>query len=433
LKVRVLLWFGTVVASILIIFGLSFGYFLNQSIDANIKTKLHNNAVSVWHDFTVGNTLNINLPKNTEAAILNKENIIYHSKGLSLKQIHSFLKNKKDFYLFENKENDETVDAVYLWRMEETTVLLYKKEIDNKIENFEDTLLVLDPVLFLLLMLAASRLVDKILLPIKSMTKTAQNISVNHFNSTIEIPKNNDEIKGLVLEFNTMIERLKKGVDNLDRFNADVSHELKTPLTVIKGEVEVALRKPRSPEEYAKILKTISYEADQIEQITQSLLMLTRYSSDNIKETFELCHLDAIILNVIQKQERTIKNKQLSLNIQRLEHITTHSSPLLLHAIFANLIDNAVKYTPEGRIITLSLYRDNGIHFIIEDEGVGMTKEELSKSTERFYRVDNARSKTIKGFGLGLSLVKHSVSLLDGEMKISSALGKGTVAHVSFS
>ncbi len=425
-----MVWFGTVVSIILIIFSLSFSYFLNQSINANIETKLYHEAMDILVHFRTNDTSNLVLANNSDILIMKNQKILYKSKTFSLKNIEEYFKNKNIFYIFEDSKDDETVNAIYILKDEGFSVFIYKKNIDNKIENFEDPLLVLDPILLLVLIFVASKLIDKILYPIKKITKAARDISINNFTNTIEIPKNNDEIKALVLSFNEMIKRLQKGVDDLDRFNADVSHELRTPLTAIKGEAEVILRKPRQAHEYVKSLKTIFYETNNIEQIVENLLLLTKYSKENIRQTFEICHLDAIVLNTIAKYDKDIKNKHINLYIQKLEPITIKSNSLLLYTIFSNLIDNAIKYTPNNKKIILSLYNSDKIHFIVEDEGIGIAKKDLSKITERFYRVDSSRNKRIRGFGLGLSLVKNSVELLDGELTLSSIINRGTMVQI---
>ena len=434
LKTRVLVWFGSIVAIILILFSFSFRYFLNQSINTNIETKLSHHATDILTNFRKNtNTLKSFESKNLYITIVQNQKSLFKSKKFPLIHLNKYLKNKKTFYTFEDNEDDETIDALYLLKDKNYTILLYKKNIDNKIENFEDTLLVLDSLLLILLILVASKLIDKILFPIQKITQAAQNISINSFSKTIELPKDDDELRALVLSFNHMIKRLKSGVDNLDRFNTNVSHELKTPLTVIKGEIEITLRKTREIQEYIKSLKTINYEASQIEHIVENLLLLTKYSKENIKETFEVCYLDTIILNAIEKYDTKIQKKQLKLHIQKIEPIVLNSNHLLLYTIFSNLIDNAVKYTQKDKRITISLYKDaNNVHLIVDDEGVGISKEDLSKITERFYRVDSSRNKTIQGFGLGLALVQNSIKLLDGEMKITSILNKGTIVNLAF-
>ena len=137
-----------------------------------------------------------------------------------------------------------------------------------------------------------------------------------------------------------------------------------------------------------------------------------------------------MILNTLEKYDVTLKEKQLDLNIEKLEPIMTEANPVLLSMIFSNLIDNAIKYTPKHKAITITLYKDENIHFIIKDEGIGIPEEKLSKITDRFYRIDESRNKKIKGFGLGLSIVKKSVELHSGEINIISTLDKGTTVHI---
>lgn len=330
-------------------------------------------------------------------------------------------------------EREQSVNGIYLLQMKlpfAGAVVVVSHDINNMAEDVEDTLLFLEPLLLLLLLFAASRVIDKILKPVQKITRTARRISIDNFAGTIPLPEEEDEIRALVESFNAMIERLREGAENLERFNSDVSHELKTPLTVIRGETEVTLRKPRDPQIYIRSLQTVAYEADQMEQIVENLLLLNRYTRENIAQTFEACHLDAIVLRAVERHETRLREKRQALKIDRLENITLAANPLLMAALFANLIDNAVKYTPEDKKITLSLYRDTKIHFVIVDEGVGIPAEKLPKVTDRFYRVDTARSRRNRGFGLGLSIAQKSVHLHGGEMRITSAEGKGTTVHV---
>ncbi len=423
LKSRVLFWFGTVTFVILVLFSLTFNYFLNESINANIKNDLENISQQIPYKKTF---------RNVGVAIVKNHKILTKNKAFTLENIDGYLKKNKKFFIVNHPNDDDYIDALYIAKYKNRQILVFKKNIDNKIEDFQDPLLFLIPLLLIILVFLANTMINKILIPVQNLIKALQDNSVTKLSKPLPVPKDEDEIKELVISFNDMIHRLKEGIGQLDRFNSDVSHELKTPLTVIKGEVEVVLRKPREQYEYIQSLNTISYEADQIEHIVENLLLLTKYSKETIIETFEICHLDAIVLNAIEKYDAAIKNKHLILHIKKLEPMVLKSNPLLLYTIFSNLIDNAVKYTQNGKKINISLYKRGMIHFIIEDEGIGIAAEELSKITERFYRIDRSRNKTIKGFGLGLSLVKNSVALLEGEMSINSVLGKGTTVHLSF-
>lgn len=433
IKRRILLWFGGITTLILVLFTVAFYIFLQKSIRLKIETRLATEAKSVQDALFAGTPLQQYAKshlQDAEAAVVRDGKIIDRTKNFKLDDLSGYLHAPKHFFML---EREQSVNGIYLLQMKlpfAGAVVVVSHDINNMAEDVEDTLLFLEPLLLLLLLFAASRVIDKILKPVQKITRTARRISIDNFAGTIPLPEEEDEIRALVESFNAMIERLREGAENLERFNSDVSHELKTPLTVIRGETEVTLRKPRDPQIYIRSLQTVAYEADQMEQIVENLLLLNRYTRENIAQTFEACHLDAIVLRAVERHETRLREKRQALKIDRLENITLAANPLLMAALFANLIDNAVKYTPEDKKITLSLYRDTKIHFVIVDEGVGIPAEKLPKVTDRFYRVDTARSRRNRGFGLGLSIAQKSVHLHGGEMRIASAEGKGTTVHV---
>ncbi len=168
-----------------------------------------------------------------------------------------------------------------------------------------------------------------------------------------------------------------------------------------------------------------------MEQMVTKLLLLTKYTKENIHLSFEPCSLDGILIATIDKLEVALQEKNLKLHINKIERITIEANPILIESIFVNLIDNAIKYTPNHRNIYISFYKKEKVHFIIKDEGLGIDIEQLSKVTDRFYRVDTSRNKKIKGFGLGLSIVSNAVILHGGDIKINSALEKGTTIDIS--
>lgn len=422
LKTRVLLWFGGVVTIILLLFSISFEYFMNQNINSNIKAHLHNDAIEILTDFIENATPPPDYELYAKEMIIFKnKRLLYESTTLEIKEVYQLIKNQTKFKIYEDSEDDDIISAVYILEQNGFTVVVYKTDIDNKIENFEDTLLFLDPILLLLLLFTTSKLIDKILSPIKRITKTAKNISVDNFTNTIKLPKKDDEIKELVNAFNTMVLRLKNGVENLDKFNNDVSHELKTPLTVIQGEVEITLRKQRDPKEYQQSMKIIDYEAKQMQSIVENLLLLTKYTPQNIKESFEICQVDSMLLGIVNKFSTLIAKKKLLLKIIKIETISLNANKILIYSIFFNLIDNAIKYTPSNKNIFISLYQKNKqLYFEIQDEGIGIEESKLLKITNRFYR------KEIQGFGLELSIVKNSIELHKGVLIIDSKIDVGT-------
>jgi len=429
LKIRVLIWFGSIVFFLLLIFSLSFYYFLNTSINDNIQTKLHHIALEIKDNVLLNKKGLVEFTNKKEAlssyVILKNNTIIIKSYDFDLTNLNLYINDKRTFFIISN-DDDETINALDILTYGDYKICVYQKNIDNKIEELVDTLFILNPILLFLILIASSKLIDKILLPIKKVTATAKKISISNFSHTILLPQENDEVKELVDSFNLMVLRLKNGIESLDRFNSDVSHELKTPLTVIKGEIEVTLRKQREPVEYQKSMQIVAYEAEQMQNIVENLLLLTKYSRENIRESFEICSLDSILLNVVDKFSSKIQEKNLHLVLETIEPISINANCLLISLVFSNLLDNAIKYSQSSKNIYISLHKEKNIYFKIKDEGIGIEEDKLSKITDRFYRVDDSRNKKIKGFGLGLSIVKNSVELHDAKMEIQSFVNEGT-------
>jgi signal transduction histidine kinase len=398
---------------------------------ASFQSKLYKEAIYVKDIFL--NSKDDIIKKDefisSNIAILKNNDILKKTANFNLNHILPYL-NKKSFLLV---DDGETVLAIFSLKLDDNQkIIVYEDDIDDKLEDIVDTMLVIEPLLFLALLLLGSKVIDKILIPINNISKSAKNISINNFSNTIAKHKYDDEISGLIESFNTMILRLQEGVSNLDRFNNDVSHELKTPLTVIKGEIEITLNKLREPEYYINSLNTINYELNQIENIIENLLLLTKYSKENIQKTFEMSSLDSLLLDTIYFYDTKFKNKNTNLIIDKIESVNMEVNPLLFKTIFSNLIDNAIKYSASNTQINIGLYKTDKIVFYIKDQGIGISKEKIPLITNRFYRVDESRNKNIEGFGLGLSIVKNSVDLHNGKLEINSELNNGTQIKIFF-
>lgn len=436
LKTRVLVWFGSVISVLLLLFGFSFSYFFNENTKLTIETSLHHQAIYIYEnilpDLRSGGSISHGKNYTAEVAIVKNDIIIKKTDKFVLNKPLNYLHKEDNFFIIGDEED---INALYVLRFRKPfngAIIINEKEVDDKAEDVIDTLLVLNPILLFLLMIIGSKLIDKILLPIKNITQKTKEISITDFSNTITEPVYEDEIKDLVTSFNKMIIRLKNGVNRLDRFNSDVSHELKTPLTVIKGEIEIALIKVRDIGYYENSMQIILYEANQIQKIVEDLLILTKYSKDNISQYFQSCELDVILLETIERYSSQMRYKNINLHVQIFESIVMNANPSLVSAIYSNLIDNSIKYSQNDTNIYISLYQDVNIHFSIQDEGIGIPKDHVKKVTDRFYRVDESRNKKIKGFGLGLSIVDNSVFLHDGTLEIDSLEGSGTTVHIIF-
>jgi len=438
LKTQILVWFGGVAVIILILFNMSFYYFLEQNIKLSIQNKLYHKAVfindNIKSSIPLTELLEDKQLESFDIAIVKDDKIIYKKGTINFKQLLPYTKEKKSFFVF---KKGSSLNGLYIFKVYNPfkgAILFNEKDIDteinDKLTEVKRVLLVLEPILLLILVFVANRIIDKVLVPIVDITKTANKISVTDLSLTIEQPLDDDEIKELVDSFNNMIKRLKIEVEHLEQFNSDVSHELKTPLTVIKGEIEITLNKLRDPEYYMNSLKTIESESSSIQEIVDNLLILSKYTKANIKQTFESTSLDSILLDTINKYNIQLKEKNIKLILEKFESVTINANPLLMATIFSNLIDNAIKYSLNDKKIYISLYQKKKIHFVIQDEGIGISKKQLTKVVNRFYRVDESRNKKIKGFGLGLSIVKNSVELHDAMIHISSKKDIGTKVDI---
>ena len=433
LKFKVLFWFIGITSILLFLFSFLLYYFLEQSINLRIETNLYQNSIKIYDQLKENKHLKFYSIKAYQYCVLKDDKIIYKTKDFSI-DLKKYIDKDKIFFV--NEISEYEIDATYILKFNTPfngSIIIKKQGISNKAEDVEDILLFLNPLLLLVLLFIGNKLVDKVLNPIKKITTSAKNITIDNFSHTIDIPNASDEIKELIQTFNEMIYRLQSQVELLDRFNSDISHELRIPLTVIQGELELALRKSRDQEYYKHSINIILNQTKNLYSLVEALLLLTKYDKQNILDTFEPSILDSILLNVCEKYEQILKDKNISLEILKLESISLNANQFLINSIFSNLLDNAIKYTPNNKKITISLYKDEKtIYFIVKDEGIGIEQDQISKITNRFYRVDQSRNRSIKGFGLGLSIVDNAVKLHNGTINIASKPNQGTTVTITF-
>jgi len=419
-----------------VLFSIAFYYFFNQNVNMSIQSKLYKEALFIEEEIESNRTTDkiLTTPSLSylHIAILKQNKIINKTPKFRLQDINRYTKKNSSFFTIDRGEYLSGILTLKFKKPFNGTIILIEDDIDDKVENVVDTMLVLNPILLFLMIFFASKLIDKILIPIKDITKTAKKIDTNRFTYKIKQPKYNDELKELIDAFNSMIIRLQNGFEQIERFNSDVSHELKTPLTVIKGEANLALRKLREPQEYQESIKMMLQEANSMQKMIDDLLLLVQYSKENIEQSFSQIDMDTILIMVLEKYNTIAKEKNIKVHLDKLVPISYRANSQLITIIFSNLIDNAIKYTPQNRNIHISLFKDDKIYFIVQDEGIGIPQNKLDKITNRFYRVDESRNREIKGFGLGLSIVQNSVDLHNAKMDISSQVDIGTTVKISF-
>ncbi len=300
------------------------------------------------------------------------------------------------------------------------------------IDKLKRTLLILFPIVLILLFFWAYFIAGRSIKPVADVIQTANRISQSNLKERIALPGHQDELHYLAVTINNLLDRLENAIKREKQFTSDAAHELKTPLQVMKGNMEVLLRKPRTNETYREKIGKCINEIDRLSYLTDQLLLLARFESQQNALEFKQVSLDEITEQIIQKYIAEINEKHIDfkLQIKALQQVKT--DPYLLHIIINNLISNAVKYTPEkGKIIIESGQQNDKIFFKITNSGSHIPKEELTQIFHPFYRSNALQHHHIKGTGLGLSIVNRLVELLNLEIDVHSE-NNWTTFRVSF-
>ena len=225
---------------------------------------------------------------------------------------------------------------------------------------------------------------------------------------------------------------IKQAHEQQKRFVSDASHELKTPLAIMLGEIGVTLQKQRSNKHYQQILTSNREELNRLSTLVENLLFLAREDQNKHNLQFKAVDITDVVSSVIAHLNPEIKKKKLEINFQPPEeNITVHGNASLLTQLFFNLIDNAIKYTPAKGIITVSLVKKNKIvEIVAKDTGIGIAPNIQEKIFERFYRADSSRSLS-RGYGLGLPICRVIVKRHQGSLILHSAEGRGSTFVIS--
>lgn len=304
--------------------------------------------------------------------------------------------------------------------------------MDSALDRLQLLLLFLSGGGLILAMGVGAALAKAALSPIDRITRTAHQISAEGLNRRLNMNGPDDEVTRLANAFDEMLDRLETAFQREQRFTADVSHELRTPLTIIKGTAEVALRgEAKDPREYRGALATIDAEVDRMTNITESLLTLARVDAGQQPLEMNPVNLGEITENVCEKFAPFAEKKGVSLKSRANPPLWVNGDEGRLKQLLDNLIANALKYTPSGGKVELSLEKDGDwAKVTIADTGIGIPKDDLPHIFERFYRVGRARSRAEGGTGLGLSIAKWIVEAHGGRIDVKSKVGKGTVFTV---
>jgi heavy metal sensor kinase len=271
-----------------------------------------------------------------------------------------------------------------------------------------------------------------VLQPIDDIGSLAQNITARNLNRRIPEREVKDELGRLIDIMNGMIARFQTSFEDIRTFSMSVAHELKTPLAILKGESEIALSKPLTDEETKELITTYLEETSRMARIVDDLLLLAKADAGQVPIEFERVNVQQLVEELYDDAQLLASGKNLKIDLVCSEPAVVSGDRLRLRQLFRILLTNAVQYTDSGGTIRLGCKRDgNRVVVSVEDTGIGIPVESIDRIFERFYRVDQARTRAKGGSGLGLSIAKWIVESHRGTVHIQSEPGKGSRFDVS--
>jgi signal transduction histidine kinase len=286
-------------------------------------------------------------------------------------------------------------------------------------------------ILFLLMMLGmGSKMSKRMLFPVKKMTETVKQISIQDLNTRLDVRGSKDELKDLAKTFNDMLDRLQKSIETQNQFVSDASHELRTPIAVIQGYSNLLDRWGKEDKAVLEeAITAIKSESENMKNLVERLLFLAR--SDKNTQKIEMCEFNTSeLISEILRETKLIDEKH-DIQSEVNEEVLLYGDRGLLKEAIRIFMDNSIKYTPDsGRIKLNSFMRNKCLVVDIEDTGIGISKEDLPHIFNRFYRADKSRTKETGGTGLGLSIAKWIILKHRGTIEVQSKIGYGTKVSI---
>ncbi|MBP9849796.1 MAG: HAMP domain-containing histidine kinase [Flavobacterium sp.] len=302
------------------------------------------------------------------------------------------------------------------------------------VQILKNILLISYPLILILLFLIARFLAGRSIKPVSTIIDTSSQITKDNLKSRIPLPINKDELFVLSQNINNLLDRVENAIEREKQFTSDASHELRTPLAVIKGTMEVLIRKPRNQHEYEEKINFCISEVNRLNHMVDQLLLLARFENQKQNIKNETIYLNAIILDNLTRFSEKIESKKIKIITSFSDDYYIQSDNYLVSIIISNLLSNAIKYSDSTGEIRIKLSQnEHHITFSISDNGIGIAPDDMNKIFNSFYRSDVINHAQIKGTGLGLSIVKRLCDLLKFEISVDSKLNVGTTFSLSFS
>lgn len=423
---------------------------VNQHIDNGLISELekHTEEITIsngtftlthdeeWHE-REHNTVDVN---PVFIQFIDKEgNIIEKSpnlKGLNLPfdAIHF----EKDFFdTFLNNKPIRQAQKAITEKGQIIGYLLVAMSLEDTImilNNLQSVLLITFPLILVLIFTTARFIAARSIKPVKEIITTANKITESDLSRRIILPQNEDELFEMSQTFNALLDRIERALDREKQFTSDASHEFRTPLAVIKGNLEVLIRKPRTQAEYEEKVKFCVHEVDRLNVMIDELLLIARFDNHQLKSKQSSVFLNTLILDSLVRFKNKIETKKITIHQDFKQSNPLQIDAQLLSIVVNNLISNALKYSNENGEVHIQINQtDSETTLSISDNGIGIKNEDLDKIFTPFYRSQLSSNQMVKGSGLGLSIVKKITDALQIKLEVESTINEGSRFTLRFS
>ncbi len=452
IRARLTIWYTSVFGGALILFSLltylAFSYANNRSIDVGLEEEAEGIAYCAriskdsLKDYVacISNEKD-ELSSERYIAILDQNGNLQFRSGsltndhlsLSGNQLKEVLSGKTCFKTI-NASNGRLLRVVTIPTEDNHQIIQMGIAVNNNAA----------PKIFLLALVSLSCLAipggwfggwfmaKKALSPVDCMIKELQQIETDNLGKRLTIYPVKDEISALSGVINEMLTRLEDSFNQVRKFTTDASHELRTPIAIMKAGIEVALSRKRDIQGYQHVIVNTLEDLGRLSRIIESLFMLARADAGQYQIHTERMNLSAVITDVAEQLKLVAEPKNISVSLEKIENIFIQGDELLIRMLLLNLADNAMKYTSANGKIKASISKDNGcVRIVVEDNGVGISPEDIPHIFDRFYRANKAGTTNEAGSGLGLSICQWIAKAHHGIISVESEPQKGSVFTVT--
>jgi heavy metal sensor kinase len=320
----------------------------------------------------------------------------------------------------------------------EGTVLLIRlahseEPIWHALGEFLAAAALLFPLMMAAAALAGYRMSRRILEPVQLMASRAGEITSSRLHERLPVNGSGDELDHLAQVFNQTLTRLDESFRQLRQFTSDASHELRTPLASIRSVGEVGLARDGTREEYRELVGSMLEEVNRLTRLIDELLMISRGDAGAIRLNFSVTGVFDLARETVTLLEPLAEEKQQRLILSGDESAAILADPVFLRQALINILHNAIKYSPPGSATTVRVARENpqSVSISVHDAGPGIAPEHTARIFDRFYRVDQGRSRDAGGFGLGLSIAQWAVEAHQGVISVSGAADEGSTFRIT--